>query len=133
MLYEKTFFDDKYFYDIDFKYLNELDNIYDKYAYLKYKIEYDGRLNNRPLAHTEYTLNNILDKSVLVDKKDIDWKSKLEYIIYKIANKIGLLEKYITKHFDSEDSRSSKSGYYEDKIFEIEKDLVRIIDKEISL
>ena len=133
MLTEKTFFDDKYFYDIDFKYLNELDSVYDKYAYLKYKIEYDGRLNNRPLADTEYTLNDILNKSMIVDRTDIDWKSKLDYVIYKIANKIALLEKYITKHFDAEDSRSSSSGYYENKIMEMEKDLIRIVDKEIFL
>ena len=133
MLTEKTFFDDKYFYDIDFKYLNKLDSVYDKYDYLKYKIEYDGRLNNRPLADTEYTLNDILNKSMIVDRTDIDWKSKLDYVIYKIANKIALLEKYITKHFDDEDSRSSSLGYYEDKIMEMEKDLIRIVDKEILL
>ena len=133
MLTEKTFFDDKYFYDIDFKYLNKLDSVYDKYAYLKCKIEYDGRLNNRPLANTEYTLNDILNKSMIVDRTDIDWKSKLDYVIYKIANKIALLEKYITKHFDDEDSRSSSLGYYEDKIMEMEKDLIRIVDKEIFL
>ena len=133
MLTEKTFFDDKYFYDIDFKYLNELDSVYDKYTYLKYKIEYDGRLNNRPLADTEYTLNDILNKSMIVDRTDIDWKSKLDYVIYKIANKIALLEKYITKHFDDEDSRSISLGYYEDKFMEMEKDLIRIVDKEILL
>ena len=44
--------------------------------------------------------------------------------MFKAANKIALLEKYITKQFNEDDI------VYEDKIYTIEKELLDMIDEE---
>jgi hypothetical protein len=118
--------DNEYGYDIDFEYFNKL-TAHEMYGELMWIIDNDGRLIDRKLCYNSINLKQLIHILYVgtIGKTDI------KYILFKAANKIALLEKYITKQF-SEDYYGSTSpvGVYDDDIYNIEKELLDMIDIE---
>ncbi len=113
------FNDNEYEYDIDFKYFNKL-SAKNMYKQLMLNIYNDGRLIDRELCGDSITLQEFMYTLYV----GIIGRSDIKYILFKAANKIALLEKYITKQFNEDDI------VYEDKIYTIEKELLDMIDEE---
>ena len=58
-------------------------------------------------------------------------RSDVKFILHKVANKISLLEKYITLHFNADEEDDVDIFYlYENKIYSLEKELLDMIDEE---
>ena len=112
------FNDNEYEYDIDFKYFNKL-SAKNMYKQLMLNIYNDGRLIDRELCGDSITLQEFMYTLYV----GIIGRSDIKYILFKAANKIALLEKYITKQFNEDDI------VYEDKIYTIEKELLDMIDE----
>ena len=114
--------DNEYEYAIDFKYFNKL-TAYEMYGELMWIIDNDGRLIDRKLCYNSINLQQLIHILYV----GIVGKTDIKYILFKAANKIALLEKYITKQF-SEDYYGS--DVYDDTMYTIEKELLDMIDIE---
>ena len=120
------FNDNEYEYDIDFKYFNKLSakNMYNE---LMLNIYNDGRLIDRKLCGDSITLQEFMYTLYVGIAK----KSDVKFILHKVANKISLLEKYITLHFNADEEDDVDIFYlYENKIYSLEKELLDMIDEE---
>ena len=91
-------YDSEYEHDIDFKYFNKLSakNMYNE---LMLNIYNDGRLIDKKLCGDSITLQEFMYTLYV----GIIGRSDIKYILFKAANKIALLEKYITKQFNEDD------------------------------
>ena len=87
---------------------------------MRWIIDNDGRLIDRKLCNDSINLKQLIHILYI----GILGRSDIKYILFKAANKIALLEKYITKQFNEDDI------VYEDKIYTIEKELLDMIDTE---
>ena len=119
-------YDSEYEHDIDFKYFNKLSakNMYNE---LMLNIYNDGRLMDRKLCGDSITLQEFMYTLYVGIAK----KSDVKFILHKVANKISLLEKYITLHFNADEEDDVDIFYlYENKIYSLEKELLDMIDEE---
>ena len=119
-------YDSEYEHDIDFKYFNKLSakNMYNE---LMLNIYNDGRLIDRKLCGDSITLQEFMYTLYVGIAK----KSDVKFILHKVANKISLLEKYITLHFNADEEDDVDIFYlYENKIYSLEKELLDMIDEE---
>tara|TARA_X000001382_G_scaffold129196_2_gene120606 strand:+ start:109 stop:525 length:417 start_codon:yes stop_codon:yes gene_type:complete len=115
-----------YGYNIDFEYFNKLKE-FEMYGELIWIINHDGRLIDRKLFDTSITLQENIYTLYLNNARS----NNLKFLLHKAANKISLLEKYITLHFDAEEeSNIDKIYLYEDKMFCIEKELLEMASEE---
>ena len=91
-------YDSEYEHDIDFKYFNKLSakNMYNE---LMLNIYNDGRLIDRKLCGDSITLQEFMYTLYVGIAK----RSDVKFILHKVANKISLLEKYITLHFNADE------------------------------
>ena len=120
------FNDNEYEYDIDFKYFNKLSakNMYNE---LMLNIYNDGRLIDKKLCGDSITLQEFMYTLYVGIAK----RSDVKFILHKVANKISLLEKYITLHFNADEEDDVDIFYlYENKIYSLEKELLDMIDEE---
>ena len=119
-------YDSEYEHDIDFKYFNKLSakNMYNE---LMLNIYNDGRLIDKKLCGDSITLQEFMYTLYVGIAK----RSDVEFILHKVANKISLLEKYITLHFNADEEDDVDIFYlYENKIYSLEKELLDMIDEE---
>ena len=119
-------YDSEYEHDIDFKYFNKLSakNMYNE---LMLNIYNDGRLIDKKLCGDSITLQEFMYTLYVGIAK----KSDVKFILHKVANKISLLEKYITLHFNADEEDDVDIFYlYENKIYSLEKELLDMIDEE---
>ena len=119
-------YDSEYEHDIDFKYFNKLSakNMYNE---LMLNIYNDGRLIDKKLCGDSITLQEFMYTLYVGIAKSSDVK----FILHKVANKISLLEKYITLHFNADEEDDVDIFYlYENKIYSLEKELLDMIDEE---
>ena len=119
-------YDSEYEHDIDFKYFNKLSakNMYNE---LMLNIYNDGRLIDRKLCGDSITLQEFMYTLYVGIAK----RSDVKFILHKVANKISLLEKYITLHFNADEEDDVDIFYlYENKIYSLEKELLDMIDEE---
>jgi hypothetical protein len=120
------FNDNEYEYDIDFKYFNKL-SAKNMYNQLMLNIYNDGRLMDRKLCGDSITLQEFMYTLYVGIAK----RSDVKFILHKVANKISLLEKYITLHFNADEEDDVDKFYlYENKIYSLEKELLDMIDEE---
>ena len=120
------FNDNEYEYDIDFKYFNKL-SAKNMYKQLMLNIYNDGRLIDRELCGDSITLQEFMYTLYVGIAK----RSDVKFILHKVANKISLLEKYITLHFNADEEDDVDIFYlYENKIYSLEKELLDMIDEE---
>mgnify|MGYP001270869888 FL=1 len=120
------FNDNEYEYDIDFKYFNKL-SAKNMYKQLMLNIYNDGRLIDRELCGDSITLQEFMYTLYVGIAK----RSDVKFILHKVANKISLLEKYITLHFNADEEDDVDKFYlYENKIYSLEKELLDMIDEE---
>jgi len=110
----------EYDYNIDFEYFNKL-SAYEMYGELMWTIDNDGRLIDRKLCYNSINLKQLIHILYV----GIVGKSDIKYILFKAANKIALLEKYITKQFNED-----YIDDVEDKIYTVEKELLDMVDIE---
>ena len=91
-------YDSEYEHDIDFKYFNKLSakNMYNE---LMLNIYNDGRLIDKKLCGDSITLQEFMYTLYVGIAK----RSDVKFILHKVANKISLLEKYITLHFNADE------------------------------
>ena len=119
-------YDSEYEHDIDFKYFNKL-SAKNMYNQLMLNINYDGRLIDRKLCGDSITLQEFMYTLYVGIAK----RSDVKFILHKVANKISLLEKYITLHFNADEEDDVDIFYlYENKIYSLEKELLDMIDEE---
>lgn len=119
-------YDSEYEHDIDFKYFNKLSakNMYNE---LMLNIYNDGRLIDKKLCGDSITLQEFMYTLYVGIAK----RSDVKFILHKVANKISLLEKYITLHFNADEEDDVDIFYlYENKIYSLEKELLDMIDEE---
>ena len=119
-------YDSEYEHDIDFKYFNKLSekNMYNE---LMLNIYNDGRLIDRKLCGDSITLQEFMYTLYVGIAK----RSDVKFILHKVANKISLLEKYITLHFNADEEDDVDIFYlYENKIYSLEKELLDMIVEE---
>jgi len=115
-----------YGYNIDFEYFNSLKE-FEMYGELIWIINHDGRLIDRKLFNTPVTLQETIYNLYLNNT----WSSNLKFLLHKAANKISLLEKYITLHFDAEEENNIDKIYlYKDRMYCIEKELLEMSNEE---
>ena len=120
------FNDNEYEYDIDFKYFNKL-SAKNMYKQLMLNIYNDGRLIDKKLCGDSITLQEFMYTLYVGIAK----RSDVKFILHKVANKISLLEKYITLHFNADEEDDVDIFYlYENKIYSLEKELLDMIDEE---
>ena len=116
----------EYEHDIDFKYFNKL-SAKNMYNQLMLNIYNDGRLMDRKLCGDSITLQEFMYTLYVGVAK----RSDVKFILHKVANKISLLEKYITLHFNADEEDDVDKFYlYENKIYSLEKELLDMIDEE---
>jgi hypothetical protein len=116
----------EYEHDIDFKYFNKL-SAKNMYNQLMLNIYNDGRLMDRKLCGDSITLQEFMYTLYVGIAK----RSDVKFILHKVANKISLLEKYITLHFNADEEDDVDIFYlYENKIYSLEKELLDMIDEE---
>tara|TARA_B100001939_G_scaffold103770_1_gene89737 strand:- start:101 stop:520 length:420 start_codon:yes stop_codon:yes gene_type:complete len=116
----------EYEHDIDFKYFNKL-SAKNMYNQLMLNIYNDGRLMDRKLCGDSITLQEFMYTLYVGIAK----RSDVKFILHKVANKISLLEKYITLHFNADEEDDVDKFYlYENKIYSLEKELLDMIDEE---
>ena len=116
----------EYEHDIDFKYFNKL-SAKNMYNQLMLNIYNDGRLMDRKLCGDSMTLQEFMYTLYVGIAK----RSDVKFILHKVANKISLLEKYITLHFNADEEDDVDKFYlYENKIYSLEKELLDMIDEE---
>ena len=97
------------------------------YGELIWIINHDGRLIDRKLSNTSMTLQENIYTLYLNNA----WSSNLKFLLHKAANKISLLEKYITLHFDAEEENNVDKIYlYKDRMYCIEKELLEMANKK---
>ena len=119
-------YDSEYEHDIDFKYFNKL-SAKNMYKQLMLNIYNDGRLIDRELCGDSITLQEFMYTLYVGIAK----RSDVKFILHKVANKISLLEKYITLHFNADEEDDVDIFYlYENKIYSLEKELLDMIDEE---
>ena len=119
-------YDSEYEHDIDFKYFNKL-SAKNMYKQLMLNIYNDGRLIDRKLCGDSITLQEFMYTLYVGIAK----RSDVKFILHKVANKISLLEKYITLHFNADEEDDVDIFYlYENKIYSLEKELLDMIDEE---
>ena len=119
-------YDSEYEHDIDFKYFNKL-SAKNMYKQLMLNIYNDGRLIDKKLCGDSITLQEFMYTLYVGIAK----RSDVKFILHKVANKISLLEKYITLHFNADEEDDVDIFYlYENKIYSLEKELLDMIDEE---
>ena len=119
-------YDSEYEHDIDFKYFNKL-SAKNMYNQLMLNIYNDGRLIDKKLCGDSITLQEFMYTLYVGIAK----RSDVKFMLHKVANKISLLEKYITLHFNADEEDDVDIFYlYENKIYSLEKELLDMIDEE---